>query len=287
MINPHFADFLAGASDAYAGAGYDLLLRAALPEQEAEIYQDFASRNRVDGVVIHGPMVHETRIQLLQSIGLPFVVHGRAGGEEHSYCWLDVDNRSAFEKLTSYLIDLGHRRIALVNGLESMNFASRRRAGFEAAMTHHGLEPDPDLISSQDMNEPYGYEATIAKLAKADPPTALIYSSILPAMGGLRAVSEKGLVPGRDISLATFDDRLSFLQPGAAAESGFKPPPYMTSVASSIQDAGRRVGEILISRISNSSAAPVHELWKTNLVIGKTTGPPGPVRHTGMSHTPR
>ena len=179
-----FSDFVAGASDAYAEAGYDLLIRAALPEQEADIYRDFASRNRVDGVVVHGPMVHEPRIKLLQSIGLPFVVHGRAGDEEHSYSWMDVDNRSAFEQLTHYLIELGHRRIALINGLESMNFARRRRLGYETALSDHKLPVDPDLVTSEDMNEPYGYRSTRRLLEASSAPTALIYSSILSALGG-------------------------------------------------------------------------------------------------------
>ena len=270
MINPHFSDFLAGASEAYAKAGYDLLIRAAAADQEEDIYRDFASRNRVDGVVVHGPMVKESRIGLLNELGIPFVVHGRAGGEEHSYSWLDVDNRSAFEKLTSYLLDLGHRRIALINGLESMNFAHRRRMGYEAALENTGIEPDAVLISSQDMNEPYGYDATIEKLALPHAPTALIYSSVLSALGGLRAISEHGLRPGRDISLATFDDHLSFLQPG----DGSRPAPFITSVTSSIQSAGQRVGEMLMSQIANPVDAPICELWNAELKIGKTTGPP-------------
>ncbi len=270
MINPHFSDFLAGASDAYAKAGYDLLIRAAQENQEADIYRDFVSRNRVDGVVVHGPRVNETRIQFLQSIGIPFVVHGRAGGEEHSYSWLDVDNRSAIEKLTNYLIDQGHRRIALVNGLEIMNFAHRRRLGYAAALADHGIGIDPDLISSQDMNEPYGYETTIAKLDMPDPPTAFVYSSVLSAIGGMRAANVRGLLPGQDISLATFDDKLSFLQANGSGNS----LPYMTSVTSSIQDAGRRVGEMLMDQISNPGAPPACELWKTDLLIGKTTGRP-------------
>ena len=268
MLNPHFSDFLAGASDTYAQAGYDLLLRAAPPESEFEIYRDFAQRNRVDGVVVHGPMVNEPRIEQLKQIGLPFVVHGRAGGEEHSYSWLDVDNKSAIEKLTHYLIDLGHRRIALINGLETMNFAHRRRIGYETALKDHGIPVDAQLISSADMNEPYGYDATMEKLSMDNPPTAFLYSSVLSAMGGMRAANVHGQLPGKDISLATFDDKLSFLQ----ANDGPRMTPYMTSVSSSIQDAGRRVGEMLIDQIANPTAPPVCELWKTDLVIGQTTG---------------
>ena len=268
MINPHFSDFLSGASEVYSAAGYDLLLRMAESGDEEEIYRDFAGRRRVDGVVVHGPMIQEPRIALLQSIGLPFVVHGRSGADPGSYSWLDVNNLSAFEKATQLLIDEGHTTIALVNGLESMNFAVRRRAGYEAALKAHDVDINKRYISSADMTEPYGYQATLDQLALGHPPTAILYSSILPAMGGLRALTERGLQPGKDIAVVTYDDQLSFLQnPGASGA-----PPYFTSMQSSIQAAGKCVAEMLLKQITNSDQSPVCELWEAKLVPGQTTG---------------
>ena len=120
MINPHFSDFLSGASAVYAENGYDLLLRTARADEEERIYREFAARKRVDGVIVHGPHVEEPRIDLLQELELPFVVHGRDGGDEHDYAWLDVNNQRAFKQLTQHILEDGHQRITLVNGLESM-----------------------------------------------------------------------------------------------------------------------------------------------------------------------
>lgn len=267
MINPHFSDFLAGASEAYAEAGYDLLIRAALPEDEENIYRDFASRNRVDGIVVHGPKVDDPRVELLKEIGLPFVVHGRVGNGQEEYSWLDVDNNSAFFEATQYLLSLGHERIALVNGLEAMTFARDRRDGYVRALQRAGKSTDAELMFSADMTEPYGYEATTALLALSRKPSAILFGSVLSALGGLRALSAAGLRPGADIALMTFDDRLSFM----LAENERESSTYITSMQSSIQNAGKRLGQILLQQIEYPTTQPVTELWKAELVVGDTT----------------
>ena len=276
MINPHFTDFLAGASEAYAERGYELLLRAAHPEYEEAIYREFAERRRVDGVVVHGPRREDRRIRLLQEIGLPFVVHGRAFEDNAGYSWLDVNNRAAFRLLTNHFCENGHRQIGLVNGLEDMNFAELRRKGFELALQDNGLVANPQFMFSADMTEPYGYRATREMLQGDEGPTAIIYSSVLCAMGGVRAMGELGLRIGRDVAVGTFDDRLSFLQP----ETGGAVDPFFTCIASSIQDAGRRVAEMLIEQIADPELPPQHELWEAKLNIARPSVADGQEKST-------
>ena len=69
------------------------------------------------------------------------------------YSWVDVNNRRAFQRATEFLLDLGHRRIALVNGLEFMDFAIRRRTGYLDALAARGIAADPALMSSDEMTE--------------------------------------------------------------------------------------------------------------------------------------
>jgi LacI family transcriptional regulator len=271
MVNPHFTDFLAGAGEVYAQLGYEMLLRFVSRESEADVYRDLMSRGRVDGVVVHGPLTRDPRIPFLKSLGLPFVVHGRCGEDPDSYSWLDVNNRRAFQRATEFLVDLGHRRIALINGIEAMNFADRRRQGYEAVLAARGIEPDPAIMFSADMVEPYGYRVARSILSGARPPTAMLVSSVLPAMGVMRAMAETGLKPGVDVSIIVFDDCLSFLQP--AGDGKPRGIPYFTAMRSSIHEAGRRVAELLLEQIETAEAGPKNELWEADLVIGQTTGP--------------
>ena len=268
MINPHFADFVAGAGEEYARLGYDMVIRVVDAADELQVYRDLAQRHRVDGLVIHGPKVDDPRLPLLESLKVPFVVHGRSDHYNGSYSWLDVDNRRAFHRATRLLTDLGHRRIALINGIEDMNFAARRRQGFEDALADAGITPDPALMYSSDMIEPYGHDATVELLSLAEPATAIVTSSILPALGVVRALAELGLRSGRDVSILTYDDCLSFLKP-----PGLGATPYFTSVRSSIHAAGAAVARMLIDLIEGNAAEPVSELWEAELVIGQTTGP--------------
>jgi len=266
MVNPIFGDFIAGAGETYSRNGYDMVLTVVEDVNEAQAYRNIRSRHTVDGVVVHGPKMKDSRIALLHEIGLPFVVHGRASGIAQDYSWLDVNNKSAFLRSTNFLLDLGHKRIGLINGLEGMDFAYRRRAGYEEALKARGIAPDPSIMRSEEMTEIFGYRSAREMLAADEPPTAFLASSMICALGVRRAIEERGLRMGRDISVVTHDDALSYLQNGSDV-------PIFTATRSSVRDAGRRLAEILIERINNPDGPLIHELLEAELMVGQSTGP--------------
>lgn len=270
-INPIFADFILGAGETYSALGYDMLLSTVPAANEAEAYETLARQHKVDGVMVHTTLRCDRRVELLHRLGLPFLLHGRDGRSDEGYCWLDIDNRAAFEHATRHLIDLGHRRIALVNGLETMTFAWHRRQGYAAALAGAGLALDPALLRSGEMTERHGHASVCALLDAPDPPTACLCSAITIALGALRALRERGLEPGRDVSILTHDDDLTFLP--NAGPGGDTSAPLFTATRSSIRAAGRRCAEMLIERIHDASAAPSHELWQCDFVHGPSTGP--------------
>lgn len=266
MVNPIFGDFMAGAADTYARHGYEMVLTRVDEQSEADTYRTLKARGSIDGVVLHAPRMNDPRLPLLNEIGLPFVVHGRSSGSDTPYSWLDVNNRHAFEQMTQYLVGLGHRRIALINGTEELDFAMRRRQGFEAALQAAGLAVDPALMGSSEMTEGNGYAKAAAMLDGPAAPTAFVVSSIICALGVRRAVEERGLRLGRDISIATFDDCLSYLRNGTDK-------PIFTAMQSSVRDAGNALAEMLIARIKDPAAKPATCLWEAEFVEGSSTGP--------------
>jgi len=135
VVNPIFAEFVAGASQTYTQHGYELMLTFAETKDEEKIYRTIAAKRAVDGVIVHSPLRDDSRLKLLKEIGLPFVVHGRVPDTEESYNWIDMNNRRAFKQATQLLLDLGHRNIALLNGQEKLTFAWLRRQGYEDALT--------------------------------------------------------------------------------------------------------------------------------------------------------
>lgn len=273
VVNPVFADFIAGASEIYSRENYDMHLSVVPNDEEAEVYRQIALKGSVDGVIVHGPKIDDPRIALLKEIGMPFIVHGRSGDiGEVGYSWVDMNNTRAFDMATSYLIDLGHSRIALLNGHETMDFAARRRAGYRNALENAGLSEDARLCFEAEMTEDFGYSATKSLLTSGNPPTAFLVSSIIIGFGVRRALDELDLKLGTDISLIVHDDDLSYLR------NGTDNAPIYTCTRSSVRNAGRICAEMLMDQIQNPAQAPRHVLLDAELVVGATCGPaPAPV----------
>lgn len=266
MIDPHFSDFIAGAGDVYSAHGYDVMLHVGGPEKEEIVYRRYAQSGAVDGVVVMGPRVEDWRIALLTELKLPFIVHGRHGDVESGYAWMDIDNRGAFHQAGKLLTDLGHRRIALINGIEGMTFATHRRQGYETALIEAGIAVDPAIITSHQMTEENGYRQVRRLLSTENAPTAFLLSSMLFVSGAIRACYELNLKIGNDVSLIAHDDGLPFLD----AEGLM---PKLSTMRSSIREAGSRVAELLIGMIRNPDDPLPHELWSVDLIVRGSTGP--------------
>ncbi|GAA6209993.1 substrate-binding domain-containing protein [Cognatishimia sp. WU-CL00825] len=266
MVNPVFGDFIAGAGETYSKSGYDMVLSVVPDGDEEKAYRDLHKRKTVDGVIVHGPHMQDFRIPLLRELNMPFVVHGRASEVTEPYSWLDVNNFSAFRRAASFLMDLGHRRIALINGLEDMDFAFRRRKALEEVLLDRGEPLRADLMRSGEMTEALGYTSLREMLALPNPPTAILTSSMITAIGVRRAIEEAGLKMGRDVSVITHDDDLSYLNNG-------KDEPLFTATRSSVREAGRQSAKLLLDQIASPTQEPVSVLLEADLIVGKSTGP--------------
>ena len=271
IVNPIFSDFIAGAAEVYLKAGYSIVLSVAADTDDEKVFREMLDHHTVDGLILHAPRLNDPRVGIMTEIGLPFVVHGRASGVETPYSWVDVDNRRSFKRATEFLADLGHSRIALVNGREHMDFAHRRRSGYLEALEERGISPDEGLMRSGEMTEAYGYQAARDLLARGDPPTAFLAASMITAIGIRRAAEEAGLKLGRDLSVITYDDDLSYFRNGGEEI-------IFTSLRSSVRDAGFRAAERLIALIEQPGE-PTTVMLETDLIIGRSTGPaPSPLR---------
>ncbi len=266
MMNPIFLEFIAGAGETYSKHGYDMIISVVEDDHEEDAYRQIATRKKADGVIVHGPAADEHRHRLLKEINLPFVVHGRIPGAESKTTWVDMNNRRAFERATNLLLDLGHQRISLLNGLEHMDFARRRRKGFEDALAARGLAADNAIMRSSDMTEPFGCDNAMEMLKSDNPPTAFLVSSMISAIGVARAIGQCGLETGKDVSIITHDDALSFLPNSGEV-------PIFTCTRSSVRYAGQRAAELLLDIIASPQREPSSLHLDAELIIGQSTGP--------------
>ena len=69
MIDPHFAEFIAGAGDTYAREGYDMVISVVPEAGQERVYRQLAASGKVDGLIVHGPKHNDPRIALLNGRG--------------------------------------------------------------------------------------------------------------------------------------------------------------------------------------------------------------------------
>jgi LacI family transcriptional regulator len=265
MFDPHYVEFLAGLGERLAEDEIDIVLSPAKGSDELSSYRRIATGTRVDALVLSSPMLTDDRVRLLTGIGMPFILHGRTLSQA-PHAWLDIDNEGAFNHATKHLLDLGHMRIALINGLTKLTYAAHRERGFRAALASRGIPVDEDLIGEGNMTDEVGFRFAQRFLAMEPRPTAILVSSMMMALGAFRAVRAAGLELGRDVSMIAHDDVFPFLNADRMV-------PTMSTTRSSIRAAGTRCAELLVEILSGRDPLTVHELWPVDLIIRASTGP--------------
>ncbi len=265
ILNPIYSDFLAGVGTICAREGFEIILKVVENDSLEEAYRTMKSKSNIGGVILQSPTMNDARLELLDKIGLPFVVHGRSSGYDKPYSWLDVNNARAIARATDLLSDLGHRCIGLINGPGFLDFATRRKSGFLHALDNAGLAQNDDYIIESEMTALHGYQSMRILLGMDPAPTAVVVSSTVVAWGVKETVEEAGLQLGKDISAVCFDDEISFIGNTAAM-------PIFSAGRPSIRGAGAEVVRTLISHIKSGDFTPTQKLLEADLIIGRSTG---------------
>ena len=125
-------------------------------------------------IYVSSPRPADRRIVLLNQLGIPYIVHGRSEGLDFDYPYLDIDNEAAFHEAARLLVQLGHRRVALINDEVTKTFAIHRERGVRRALAASGLALARNMSFSAAMTEENGYRAARAPArARREPPTAI------------------------------------------------------------------------------------------------------------------
>ena len=265
-FGPHTSEFLSGVGGRLTEEEIDIIVTTVQTyHEEVAAYRRLAASQKVDAIILHSPTLHDERAKLLLELKIPFVLHGRTEiGAPHA--WLDIDNAGAIERATSHLLDLGHRRIALLNGFKDRTFAVHRESGYRKALAARGLSCDPGLLSNAAFSDEIAFRTAHDMLELETPPTAFLAGSMMTALGIFRAIRQAGLTLGRDVSMIAHDDVFPYLN----ADNMY---PSMSTTRSSISLAGIRIAELILQIQAGKPAADIHEVWPVELVLRESTGP--------------
>lgn len=142
----------------------------------------------------------------LKAQGIPFVVFDPTTELPDGVPFVGATNWSGGRTATRHLVELGHRRIAMISGPDEILCCRARLDGYRAAMEAAGLPVDPALVVRTHLTREDGAAAAATLLARPDRPTAIFTANDLQALGVYQAARDAGLRIPADLSVVGFDD---------------------------------------------------------------------------------
>lgn len=243
LANPFFAEIIQGIESVMRQHGYNLLLSITSGDGPLDpIYERLT-----DGVI---SMAHARRP--------PPRVDG-AGGREVPWVacsefiadtpipYVSIDHRQAAMDAVQYLLNRGHRRIALLTADEDYGWAQQRRAGYLMAMERAGLSVEPCYVRvARGTDYEDGREAAMGLLALAEPPTAVFAGADTLAIGAIKAFRRGGRRVPEDIAVVGFDN--------VPLAQVFEPS--LTTIAQPMHELGAAAAELLLELLAGGNPAP-------------------------------
>ncbi|MEU9834717.1 LacI family DNA-binding transcriptional regulator [Streptosporangium sp. NPDC048047] len=204
----------------------------------------------------------EERDQLTAK-GIPFVVFDPSEELPDDVPFVGATNWRGGRAATRHLVELGHRRIAMISGPDHP-FCRARVAGYLSAMAEAGLPADPAPVVRTLLTREDGRTAALGLLSRPDRPTAVFTANDLQALGVYQAARELGLsIPG-DLSVVGFDD--------LPVVAWVDPP--LTTVHQPLSEMAAAATELALSLGRGEEITQVGLEIATTLTVRGSTAPP-------------
>jgi LacI family transcriptional regulator len=273
-----FSEVIRGIDQTAQRHGHHLLVSSSHEDRSAVETALRSMRGRVDGLIVMWPEMDSTAVPNLPA-GFPVVLLSAPIGP-HGFDVITVANYEGAYAMVCHLLDLGHRRIAIIKGIEGNADAAERLRGYRGALASAGLSSLAVEVAG-DFNEASGYRAANELLQSELRPTAIFAANDAMAIGALSALRDAGLRVPDDIALAGFDDipMARYLEPA------------LSSVHVDISALGERATLRLLAAVRDKDRHEHRaETLPTTLVLRRSCGsavpasrpttPSGPVAFT-------
>ena len=264
ITNPFFTVAARGVEDAANKAGYMVIFCNTDEDKEKERkYVDILMQNQVDGVILVPSQSDSGSVESLQQRGIQVVVIDRHVPSKH-VDQVRCDSVGGAYDLTRLLLDLGHHRIALLNGPQGVSTAADRQAGYLRALRENGNETTGNhFILTGSFTRASGVEMTRQALAMSPRPTALFAGNNFIALGAMQALEEAQLRVPEDMAVVAFDD----------LPDSLVTMPFLTAAAQPVYEMARRATELLVERLADKHANGFEEIvFPTKIILRKSSG---------------
>ena len=236
-------EFLAGVAGALAGSGYSAtILPDSLGGDRMGTLRTILRHRMADGVLFTRTECFDPRVRYLLEQDFPFVCHGRTDFTT-PHPFVDFDNEAYARAGVARLMARGRRRLMIILPQPRFTFAQHLRYGFLAAVREGGVAHEiPDGLDLDG-----GSQAIAAwlrrRLGEADPPDGFLCVGEVSAIAVLSALTDIGLVPGRDADIVA--------KRGSPIFDLMRP--RVDSVFEDIRATGRHMGELMLRRIAGEA----------------------------------
>ncbi|PEL14297.1 LacI family DNA-binding transcriptional regulator [Bacillus sp. AFS017336] len=201
-------EILCGVSDYLAKTEYEfVLLSTTTTKQRNKTYKQICAERQLDGVIIQGLKMNDPYLEEAVNSSTPCVlIDIPCEGEQNGY--VTSNQFESAKNAVKYLLRVGHKNIAYLNGTEHAHVSKVRKQAYEAAIKEHGIELREELIVSGDFEEDKAKQAMITLLLNFPEVTAVFCASDVMALGALQAARELNLAVPEQLSIIGFDNIL-------------------------------------------------------------------------------
>lgn len=244
--SPFFAEIVLAVEEFCYRKGYSLFLCNTQNELEKiQNHLDMLIKKRVDGILVMCSEYTDNSFDIFENTTIPKVIMDWGINDERSDLILDHGFDGGY-LATKYLIENGHKDIAVITGDLNKVIAKTRFEGFKKALLDSNLTLREEWILEGDFEPEGGYECmtNLFKNAQALPTAVFCFNDVM-ALGAISAITEKGLKVPQDISVIGYDNIHS---------SRFYAPP-LTTVHQSKSRLGAAALELLLERIEDDEKA--------------------------------
>jgi DNA-binding LacI/PurR family transcriptional regulator len=261
LHNPFYADVIDGIDMTAADAGYRSILTTGNRVAERErLAVATLLEMRVDGLIMVSPVVHRD-CAIMASRSVPTVVVGKAT-RAPTVDSVTNDDRLGATMVVDHLVDIGHCRIAHIDGGVGAG-SQPRRTGYKRSMQSHGLEAEVRAVQGG-FTEEGGSAGMRSLLVDGPRPTAVFVANDLAAIGVLEVLAGEGLSVPRDISVVGYDNTAL----AASHRLG------LTTIDQPRHDMGRMAAGLILTKIDQDPAPANHAVLSPKLVVRESTAPP-------------